>query len=163
MKWLPHLFIALIALSVLQSFYYYPQMPEIVASHYDSIGEPNGWSKKTGFFALYLLILLMNAVIFIFAPRWIASCANFGLTIPNRKYWLTPERVQQTRLFFQQQMLIMGLVNLAFAIDVAQMLIQANLEPQPRLGDNIFWALFVYLLAFSVWLIHFFLRFRKPD
>ncbi|MCZ6882727.1 MAG: DUF1648 domain-containing protein [Gammaproteobacteria bacterium] len=162
MKWLPHMFITLIALGVLQSFYYYPQMPEILASHFDGSGEPNGWSTKTEFFALYLMLLLMTAIIFIFVPRWAEQRANFGVKLPHREYWLAPERIVQTRLFFRQQMLVMGMVHVVLAIDLVQMVIQANFVPQPRLDENIFWTLVVYLVVIIVWLIHFFLKFRKP-
>jgi uncharacterized membrane protein len=51
MHWLRGSFYGLIAVGVLQSIYYYPRMPEVVASHFDGLGAANGWSSKNGFSA----------------------------------------------------------------------------------------------------------------
>jgi len=42
MNALRRLFYGLIALAAVQTLYYYPQMPEVVASHFDGRGAPNG-------------------------------------------------------------------------------------------------------------------------
>ncbi len=48
------IFFALVAIAILQTVYYYPRVPQVVASHFDGTGVPNAWSGRDGFFALYL-------------------------------------------------------------------------------------------------------------
>ncbi|MCP4983373.1 MAG: DUF1648 domain-containing protein [Gammaproteobacteria bacterium] len=162
MNWLRRIFLALVAAAIAQIIYYYPQMPEVVASHFDGLGAPNDWSSRNGFFGIYAAILLMLIGIFIFVPGWSEKRASFGMKIPHRDYWLAPERIEKTKLFFRRQMMIMGIVHLTLAIYAIQLAILANFDQQPRLHASIGWALGLYFVFLIGWLIHFYLHFRKP-
>jgi uncharacterized membrane protein len=162
MHWLRGCFYGLIAIAVLQTLYYYPRMPDIVASHFDGLGAPNGWSSRVGFFGTYLAILLMLVVIFEVVPRLSESWSGFWRNLPNRDYWLAPERIDRTRAFLRRQMMLMGNLHLLLAIFAIQLAIQANFAPEPRMHSSIVWVLGIYFLALAAWLIFFFLHFRKP-
>ena len=161
MPWYRRIFFALVALAFLQTVYYYPKLPEVVASHFDGAGAPNAWSGRDGFFALYLSMVLLVAGVFVLVPRWSEKRANFGMKIPNADYWLAPERIEDTRRFFRRQMLLMGIVHLVLAIYTMQLAIEANLVETPILDSNIIWALGLYFVCLAFWLIHFYLHFRK--
>ena len=162
MNWWKRIFFALIALAIIQIAYYYPQMPDVVASHFDGLGAANDWSGKNGFFELYAAMLALLILVFIYAPKWSEKRARFGMKIPNREYWLAAERLEQTKQFFRRQMLVMGVVHISLAIFTVQLAIQANLQQAPRLHHSIAWALGLYFVILIAWLIYFFLRFRKP-
>lgn len=162
MNWFKRLFFLLVVLAVVQVIYYYPQVPDTVASHFDGLGSPNAWSSKNGFFGLYLAMILLLVIVFIFAPRWSETRISYGMKIPNREYWLAPERLQKTKAFFRRQMIIMGVVHLLLAIYTIQLAILANLNQQPQLHPGIVWALGLYFIFLIAWLIHFFMHFRKP-
>lgn len=161
MKALRRLFYTLVAVACLQIAYYYPQMPAVVASHFDGLGAPNGWSGRAGFFGLYAAILLMLVGIFIYLPAWSEKRANFGLKLPHREHWLAPQQIEQTRAFFRRQMLIIGLAHLLLAIFSMQLVILANFKQAPRLDQSIAWALGIYFLFLVTWLIHFFRHFQR--
>ena len=162
MTWIKRIFFALVGLAIIQIAYYYPQMPDVIASHFDGLGAANDWSSRNGFFGLYAAMLLMLVGIFIYAPRWSEKRARFGMKIPNRDYWLAAERIEQTRAFFRCQMIIMGVVHLSLVIFTMQLAIQANFEQSPRLHSSIGWALGLYFTILLIWLIHFYRHFRKP-
>lgn len=161
MTWLKRFFFALITLAATQIAYYYPLMPEVVASHFNGLGAANGWSSRNGFFSLYSVMLALLVFVFIYIPRWSEKRASFGMKIPNREYWLAPERLEQTRKFFRRQMLIMGVIHLSLAIFSVQLVIMANFDQVPLLHQSIAWALSLYFVILIGWLIHFFLYFRK--
>jgi uncharacterized membrane protein len=161
MIWCSRVFYSLVVLAIIQIVYYYPQMPAVLASHFDGLGAPNTWSGKNAFFGLYLVMILMLIAIFIFAPRWSETRAKFSMKIPNQEFWLAPERVAQTREFLRRQMMIMGVVHLALAVFAVQLALLANLDQQPRLHSSIGWALLLYFIFLIAWLIHFFLHFRN--
>jgi uncharacterized membrane protein len=152
----------LTAFAVLQVVFYYPQLPAVVASHFDGLGAPNGWSSKEAFFSLYLVIVLLLYGVFGWMPKWIETRPGKSMKIPNRDYWLAPERKAATWAFFRRQMMLMGNLHLLLAIVAIQLAILANFESEPRLHPAIGWALAIYFIIFSLWLIHFFWRFRKP-
>ena len=162
MQWLRGSFYGLIVLAVLQTIYYYPQMPDIIASHFDGLGAPNGWSSRNGFFGLYLVILVMLIAIFEFVPRWSESRPGFGRKLPNRDYWLAPERIDETRAFLRRYMMVMGNAHLLLAIFAIQLAIEANFSAEPRLHPAIGWGLGIYFIVLAVWLAYYFLHFRKP-
>ncbi len=80
-----------LALLAIQAFYYYSQLPEEIASHFDSSGQPDGFSGKTEFYILWIIILfsvniwvsLTNLIVKQIPPEYI--------NIPNKKYWLENE------------------------------------------------------------------------
>jgi uncharacterized membrane protein len=162
MSWFRSTFYCLVAVALIQVAYYYPRMPEVVASHFDGLGAPNDWSSRNFFFGLYLAIVTMLIAVFEFLPRWSGSRSRFGMKIPNRDYWLAPQRAEQTRGFFRRQMYLMGIAHLMLTIYVIQLAILANFSPQPRLHPGISWALALYFIFLGGWLIHFYLHFRKP-
>ena len=162
MIWLKRIFFALIAMAIVQIVFYYPRMPEVVASHFDGLSAANDWSGRNGFFGLYTTMLGLLVLVFVYAPKWSDKRARFGAKIPNREYWLAPERLDQTREFFRRQMLIMGVVHLSLAIFAMQLVIQANFDQAPRLHHSISWALGLYFVILISWLIYFWLHFRKP-
>lgn len=49
--------LGIVLLAVIQSVYYYPKVPDIVASHFGPGGHPNGWMTKPIFFVTYLGML----------------------------------------------------------------------------------------------------------
>ena len=162
MIWLKRIFFALIALAIAQIMFYYPRMPNVVASHFDGLGAPNDWSGRNGFFGIYIAMLVLLILVFIYSPRWSEKRARFGMKIPNREFWLAPERADQTRQFFRRQMLLMGVAHLSLAIFTVQLVIEANFDQAPRLHHSIAWALGIYFFFLIGWLVHFFLYFRKP-
>ena len=161
-RWTSRLFNALVALAILQTVYYYPRLPEVVASHWDGLGAPNAWSGRNGFFGLYLAMIALLVVVFVWAPRWSERRPRFGLKIPHADYWFAPERIEQTRRYFRSQMRLIGVVHLLLAIFVMQLAIQANFSDPPRLHPSIAWALVIYFVVLIAWLIHFFFHFRRP-
>jgi len=136
-------------------------MPDVIASHFNGLGAPNDWASKNGFFGLYLAIILMLVAVFEFVPKWSESRSRLSMKIPNRDYWLAPERVEQTRAFFRRQMYIMGIVHMMLTIYAIQLAILANFDQEPRLHPSIGWALILYFVILGLWLIHFYLHFRK--
>ncbi len=162
MIWLRRIFFVLVAVAVIQVIYYYPQMPDVMASHFDGRGSPNGWAGRGAFFALYLAIILLLVIVFEFTPRWSEKRSRFGMKIPHGDYWLAPERIDRTRAFFRRQMYLMGIAHLLLTVYAVQLAILANLEAEPRLHSSIGWALAIYFVLLCAWLLHFFLHFRRP-
>lgn len=160
MRWTRNLIWLLVLVAIAQSVWFYPKLPETMASHFDGAGRPNRWSDKTGFFALYLVIVAFVASLFLSIGPLIRHRPDMRL--PHREYWLSPERREETISFLRCRLLSAGAASLALAVVVAQLAILANFEDPPRISDAIYWVLLAYFVYLGIWLLRLFTRFKKP-
>lgn len=161
MKILKSYFSALIILAIMQVIYYFPRMPETLASHFDGLGDPNGWSSKIVFFAIYAAVLLLTIFIFVVFPDKFIKSSGQGIKIANKEYWLAPERREATIKFYRSYFLLFGIANAMLAILTIQFVIHANFKQQPRLDSAIVWVLVLYFIFVIAWLIRFYTKFRR--
>jgi hypothetical protein len=106
--------------------------------------------------------LLLLIVVFEVVPRWSSARTAPGHRLPNRDYWLEPERIAATRAFLQRNLMLMGNLHLLLVIFAVQLAIMANFSAPPRLHPAITWGLGLYFVCLVASLGHFYLRFRKP-
>jgi len=161
LRWTRILFIALLLVAALQCWYYYPLLPDIVASHFDGAGTPNNWSSKNAFFLIYGLILLLCIGIFLLLPLCFEWLPERSLNLPNKKYWLAPQRRVQTFAFMKLGLLVFGLASLLLGIAVMQEAMIANLQPESDLSDRVWGYLIAYFVFVAVWLAVFIRRFYR--
>src|SRR4051812_45558370 len=76
---------------------HYPQLPPQVASHFNFAGQPDAWSSKAQFLgmSIALLALVVFMLGLISSVAWYAPAGLINL--PNKDYWLAPERETETR------------------------------------------------------------------
>lgn len=152
----------LAAAGVLQLLHYYPLLPERMASHFDGTGRPDGFQSKDTFFALSASMLIVTVVLFgglgaLFRripPKW--------FNLPNRDYWLAPERREETIEGISGQMEWFGAASLALYLFVIQRVFETNRTSEPKLDSgSLFVILGIYLSFTGVWIARFVRRFRK--
>ncbi len=161
MKAAQRVFIFLLVVMVLHGIYYYPQLPEQVASHFDASGRPNGWMTRGTFVGFYWGMAGLAALIFLGLPRFLRRAPNKRINLPRREYWLAPERRAETVAYLGRQLLWMGSANLIFFIGVFHLAFQANLTDAPRLSPAAFQLIVAYLIFTLLWVVRFVLRFWK--
>lgn len=142
--------------------FYYPRLPEIIATNFGGGGRPQGWMSKSTFILFELGLVLLIGFMMFGLPRLIKNIPNSLVNMPNRHYWLADDRKEKTLMILQREMgwVFVGL--LAFFIAVNHLVFEANLADPKRLSD---WFLFVFvgfLLFVTVWGIRFLIIFRKP-
>ncbi len=157
------LLLLLMAGAVWHMIHYYPLLSDTVASHFGLSGEPDGWTSKQSFVTLYgVLVAVMGGMFLAFAavlPRLPDSLIN----MPNREYWLAPERRRQSLAVFSDWMLWLGNATVAFIIAVMHLSFLVNLGQRPGLGSEFFWMMGIYGLGTIVTSIWLWARFRKPS
>ena len=130
--------------------YYYPQMPQRMASHFAADGHVNGWQSREAFFILMFLVSSASAVVCFLAPRQIAAKANARINLPNREYWLAPERREATMRLISATMAWFGSCLLFVLISGTVLALRANLGPDRRFNSQ---AMLVVLAGFLASLI----------
>jgi uncharacterized membrane protein len=156
--------IALISMSVLQIMYYYPQLPETVASHFDINGNPNGCSSKGLFIGTYIFVMFVTLCSFLILPSLFKYVPVSLISLPNKNYWLSPERKGETFRLITEKMLSFGNATTLFLIITFQLAFEANLNPASHFSSDTMAVLFGGFIVFTiVWTVTFIARFRKAD
>jgi serine/threonine-protein kinase len=139
----------------------WPSLPARVATHFDWTGAPNGWAARPVLLAVMAAVCLME--ILLFATLGGVRLSDRRINLPNKAYWLAPERREETlgaiRLWIRAFVTAMT----AFTAIVFVMAMRANLDTTtPRLSSLIPWLTASVLgvtLAMLAWL---YWRFRAP-
>jgi len=127
--------------------YYYPQMPQRMASHFAADGHVNGWQSRKAFFLLMVLVSSTSALVAFVAPLQIAAKANNRINLPHRNYWLAPERRAETIRFISATMAWFGCGILFVLISGTRLALQANLGPDHRFNSQAMTVVLVSFLA----------------
>ena len=146
-----HLFLCLICLVILalaETVYYTPRLPETVASHFGGDGRPDGWSSKAGFlWAFWIMFGSMSAMfgaIWFFVPRVPDSLVN----LPDKEYWLAPERRARTHEHIRSLILELGVATLIFMAFCQHQVLRFNLGQSERI--EYFWPAMILLLLWVI-------------
>ena len=95
-------FIVVVVYAAIHFSSYYSQLPAVVASHFDAHGTANGWQTKQAFFSVFVAVTLLGAVLVFVLPALIAIVPRQFINLPNKDYWLSPERLEASHQFPSQ-------------------------------------------------------------
>jgi uncharacterized membrane protein len=144
------IFLLLVLLGAAQFAYYAPRLPEIVGSHFGASGTVNGWQTKLAFFSMELFMIVLATIISFAVPRIIASMPISLINLPNKQFWLAPERREETLLYFRAWSAWFGCALLAFLLFVMELAFRANLHSPPRLNSAAFVPALIVFILFSL-------------
>lgn len=139
----------------------WPQLPPTVAHHFGGGGRPDRWGSLESLVVIMfvmsaVLVLCCHAVALLIA-RMPASMFN----LPDRDYWLSPERADATRGTIATRLVVFGHISLLFASGLTHITLAANLSSPVRLPDVFGYGLAAYLAITFAWAGLLFLRFRR--
>jgi len=141
----------------------YPQLPNVVASHFDGRGTPNGWQTKQAFFGVIAIVSVVILVIGFAIPKIIAVLPIQLINLPNKNYWLAPERAAETIAFLETTFAWFACSLFLFNILVFDYAVQINLHPQNPPSPGRFWYILIgFLLFTSVLTIRMVTKFFRP-
>jgi uncharacterized membrane protein len=147
---LPKLIYGLVAAVGLIYFsFLYPQLPDPMASHFNANGVATAWMPKSGFFLLFAFVMLFASTPVFLLPWQIAAKSNDKLNLPNKEYWLAPERRGETMRYLGIQMGWFGCALLAMLLCGFYFAVAANLKPDHSFDSSSFYVALVAFLIFS--------------
>jgi uncharacterized membrane protein len=143
------LFFVLALVAAWQYAYYSPRLPEVLASHFAPNGAVNGWQSKSAFFSLELFIVVLAAVVGFGVPRIIAALPVSLINLPNKEFWLSAERRDETMAYMRAWSAWFGCALLAFLLFVMELAFRANLQTPVRFDNAAFLPALVGFVVFD--------------
>jgi hypothetical protein len=137
-------------------------LPAVVASHFGATGFANGFMPR-GFYIRFMLAFAIGLpVLIVVASRLRFDKPGARINLPNRDYWLAPERREQTVSFLREHVLRLGATLVAFLCYVHWLVVRAN-EAQPaHISIPWLWSgVAAFVVATLVWLKVLMGRFRN--
>jgi uncharacterized membrane protein len=155
-----NLFLMILAAGLLQCFHDFPLLPERMASHFAASGAANGWMTKSHFLITYAVVLLPAIFVEFLLHRRIAATPDKLLNLPNKQYWLAPERRAETFAYFEIFFAWYGCAFLLLEVFAMGLAMRANFQSPPRLPTGPILTVIAAFAIFNVvWVVAMFRRF----
>jgi hypothetical protein len=71
-------------------------MPAVVASHFEGDGYANGFMSRGAYIGFMLAVVVALPALLLFVSQFAFGRPGARINLPNRGYWLAPERRDQT-------------------------------------------------------------------
>jgi uncharacterized membrane protein len=156
------LFIVLLVVSTILISVTTDQLPVQIASHFGADGVPNGWMSRNGYLLFMLAFAVILPIVVVLAMGLLPHRMVNGINIPNRDYWLAPERREATLRHLAAHACWLGSLLVAFITAIHLLLIAANATRPPRLPTPLFVTLLVlFVVALATWAVTLVMHFRS--
>lgn len=156
------LYLLLIGFHFGQLLWYAPRLPAIVPSHFDAAGIADGWMAKGPFLAFLAGVTVLYLGVFFVAVTLVRKTPESLINLPNKDYWMAPERAATTRRTVVRELFKMAAATQALHIVMTQLTVEVALGRRPGLGALWWLALAAYLGIMFWWAIALNRRFRRP-
>jgi uncharacterized membrane protein len=104
----------------------YSVLPAVVASHFDAAGRPNAYSPKAVLVGIHAgVVLFLGFMILVNAAAMRMPSARFNL--PNKDYWMAPERREETLAWMDTQMQWFAAAIFVLMLDMFHQVLRMNL------------------------------------
>jgi uncharacterized membrane protein len=135
-------------------------LPPTVASHFGASGAADGFMPRTGYLAVMLAVTVALPLLLALLHGLVIPVHL--INVPNREYWLAPERRAETFAYLHAQTLRLARLLVVFLCYVHLLIVRAHTALPPRLSSPLLIAgLFVFFAALVVGLVMLVVHFRR--
>ena len=136
-------------------------LPAMVAVHFDAAGRAEAFAPRGQYRSAVLSLALALPVAVVGIIAFAYSRAT-DLKLPNRDYWLAPQRLKRTRAFLITHCIWLGSIMVALTCFVHWLVLDANLRRPPELSNSLFAAgLGLFTACMAVWVATMMFTFRR--
>jgi uncharacterized membrane protein len=136
-------------------------MPTLVASHFGASGIADAFMPRGRYMTLMLCVTILLPMIVALPLAIGLNNPNVKINLPNRDYWLAPERRADTVAYIRQQMMRFGVALLLFICFAHWLVVRANAHMPPTLSLVSFVSGLLVFAAYAiVWIALHYTRFR---
>jgi hypothetical protein len=138
------------------------QLPDRVATHFGAGGAADGWMTREGYHT-FVICFGVGLPLFILGTGYIARLLPGMLNIPNKIYWLAPERRDESFSFICMANAWIACLVMMLIFGIHYLTLQANTLQPPHLPmDQFLPILGAFLVAMAIWLVIVVAHFKRP-
>jgi uncharacterized membrane protein len=126
--------VAAAVLAVLHAWHLSSVLPDRVASHFDVAGLPDGFMPRERFVAFYYLVIAVVAVTFLGVSLTISRVPDSLINLPNKAWWLAPERRASTMGWITGWSCLFGAATLLLMMALMRQAERVNLGAAQRIN-----------------------------
>jgi hypothetical protein len=154
------------ALALLLAMFYFlntiSSLPPMVASHFDAAGLPTAHMTRASY-GKFVFGMGIGFPIAMVAMLSVVYSKAKDMRLPNRNYWLAPERIAQTRALLVSHGVWFGCLMVAMVCYMHWLVMTAHRSVPPHLSNQlIIGGLLVFMGIALGWVIGLLRTFRRP-
>jgi hypothetical protein len=139
-------------------------LPERVAIHFGAGGIPDDWGSSLAMTGLSVGLSLLLFALLTHSADLVRRAPARWINLPNRAYWLVPERREATAARLHERLQAFGTALFGFLLVAEWLTLQANLSDPVRLDEPLFLtALGSFLVYTLYWTWSLVRAFRRPS
>jgi hypothetical protein len=137
-------------------------LPPVVASHFGLGGVANGFMTRAAYMAIMAGVMIIVPLLLPAAFVLMRYAPPSMINLPNREFWLAPERNEATFNYLSGHGGWFGCSTLIFLAFVHYLVVEANEGQPPRLAENSLWVgLALFMLTTLAWSVSLIAHFRR--
>jgi len=139
-------------------------LPANMASHFNAEGIADGFMSKEGYTHTMLALVVLVPGLLAVAPFGMRKLPASLINIPQKEYWLQPEKREVTFHTLNRFMSVLACLLLLFLTYVHWLVIQANKAQPPALPViDLLVGMFVFLSLIGAWSLLLHRQFKLTD
>jgi hypothetical protein len=128
-------------------------LPDVVGSHFDASGAADGFMPRSWYVGCMLVMVVVFPLLLVIVQSFVLGRPRARINLPNREYWLAPERRTATIDFLRQHLVHFGSMLVVFLCYTHWLVVRANAVTPPRLAAVWFvGGICVFLAAALLWI-----------
>jgi hypothetical protein len=137
-------------------------LPPLVASHFGLGGQADGFMSRDGYLGFMVIGTVVIPFLIVVPQRIVRTIPPRLINVPNREYWLAPERIDTTLDYLRDHAVWFAVLFTALLCFVHWEVVQANMRTPARLAAVPFASgLIAYVVSVFVWIGAMFRHFRQ--
>lgn len=151
-----------VGICLAQMVLWHSHLRDPLPAHFDGAGQVDGEMGKTEF---YLLMGFVNGIFLIGIPLLgpaMKKIPNSMINLPNREYWLAPERRDKTLRTSSHFLIATGWISGWLMIGMFHLTAEVAIGIRRSINPEFYWVLGIYLVVLTLATVGLCLKFRKP-
>ncbi len=137
-------------------------LPETVATHFGSNGEPDGFMSHNGYITFMVIFTIVCPLFILGAVRIGFLFNKKPINVPNKHYWMAPEQKENTIRFIKDHLTNMATIMCLFLGFMHWLIIESNKPTPARLNNSyLLWGIGILLVIILIWTVLLFTRFLR--
>ena len=137
-------------------------LPDRVATHFGGDNQANGWMSRDGYLLFILSFTIGISCLVSFVVGTLPGKFPQWINVPNRDYWLAPQRREESLRYLNAQGKRLGCLIVMMMLGMHYVILKANYMQPPMLPLSSFAPILVgFSVALVWWVIRLYRRFPK--